>query len=240
MTGIYVSAKHNFSATTFPTTSDDSTAGYSVGSRWHNVTRDVTLVCIDATSSAAVWLVQSPIISGATAGDWILPPGTATIADRTPSVNAAVSAIAFYFPRPVTIDNVRFHVTTGQTGAEIRGAIYADNGFGRPGALIEDLGTGACTSSAADVTLAANSIVAGVVWIATFIKNVATQATFKGPGSQMAVLNMWQESTALSAATVRPILRQTVAYPGSAPDPCTTFSSAATTPSVPLPMIQVA
>lgn len=49
------SAKNKFDATIAPTTSDDSSAGYSVGSRWINVTADKEYVCLDATASAAVW-----------------------------------------------------------------------------------------------------------------------------------------------------------------------------------------
>jgi hypothetical protein len=42
-------------ATTAPTVNDDSTSGYSVGSFWHDVTNDLTYICIDATATAAVW-----------------------------------------------------------------------------------------------------------------------------------------------------------------------------------------
>ena len=47
--------KSNLSATTAPTVTDDSGAGYSVGSVWINVTADKAYICVDATVGAAVW-----------------------------------------------------------------------------------------------------------------------------------------------------------------------------------------
>jgi len=47
--------KHKFDATTAPTVNNDTTEGYSVGSRWADVTNDNLYVCLDATTGAAVW-----------------------------------------------------------------------------------------------------------------------------------------------------------------------------------------
>jgi len=49
-------AKANTSATTAPTTGDDTDDGYAVGSWWTDVTADEVYACVDATASAAVWL----------------------------------------------------------------------------------------------------------------------------------------------------------------------------------------
>ena len=43
-------------ATAAPTTGDDTGDGYAVGSLWVNVTADTSYICVDATSTAAVWL----------------------------------------------------------------------------------------------------------------------------------------------------------------------------------------
>ncbi len=48
--------KVNLTATTAPTATDDSTAGYSVGSIWIDVTNDRAYTCVDATASAAIWV----------------------------------------------------------------------------------------------------------------------------------------------------------------------------------------
>lgn len=50
-----IAAKHNISATTAPTTTDDSGSGYGPGSTWTDVTNDTAYICLDATSTAAVW-----------------------------------------------------------------------------------------------------------------------------------------------------------------------------------------
>lgn len=56
--------KTNLSATTNPTTTDDTSAGYAVGSRWVNVSTDKEYVCLDATTSAAVWKELTFTVTG--------------------------------------------------------------------------------------------------------------------------------------------------------------------------------
>lgn len=48
--------KNNYSATSAPTTSDDSDNGYAEGSVWYDTTNDESYVCLDASTGAAVWL----------------------------------------------------------------------------------------------------------------------------------------------------------------------------------------
>lgn len=47
--------KNNFAATVAPAVTDDAGDGYSVGSRWIDVTNDESYICLDATTGAAVW-----------------------------------------------------------------------------------------------------------------------------------------------------------------------------------------
>jgi hypothetical protein len=49
--------KHNFAATVAPTATDDSAAGYEVGSRWIDTVLDNVWVCVDATATAAIWRI---------------------------------------------------------------------------------------------------------------------------------------------------------------------------------------
>ena len=46
-------------ATTYPTTSDDTNSGYSVGSMWTDTTNKIVYSCLDATASNAVWTIVS-------------------------------------------------------------------------------------------------------------------------------------------------------------------------------------
>ncbi|VAX15360.1 hypothetical protein MNBD_NITROSPINAE04-1962 [hydrothermal vent metagenome] len=47
--------KYNFSATIAPVATDDSGAGYSVGSLWIDTTDDRIYICLDNTATAALW-----------------------------------------------------------------------------------------------------------------------------------------------------------------------------------------
>lgn len=47
--------QNNYAATTAPAVTDDSGAGYAVGSEWIDVTNDNSYVCVDASVGAAVW-----------------------------------------------------------------------------------------------------------------------------------------------------------------------------------------
>ena len=47
--------KNNLNATVSPSSSNDSSEGYSVGSRWVNVDSKKEYVCLDATEGAAIW-----------------------------------------------------------------------------------------------------------------------------------------------------------------------------------------
>ena len=51
-----VNLKNNLSATSNPASTDDSVAGYSVGSVWLNLNTQVKFVCFDSTASSAVWV----------------------------------------------------------------------------------------------------------------------------------------------------------------------------------------
>ena len=51
--------KVKLDATAGPAVTDDSGSGYAVGSRWIDVTNDKEYVCVDATSTAAVWVLTT-------------------------------------------------------------------------------------------------------------------------------------------------------------------------------------
>lgn len=47
--------KNNYTATSMPTPSDDSTGGYTPGSVWVDVTNDSAYLCVDAAAGSAIW-----------------------------------------------------------------------------------------------------------------------------------------------------------------------------------------
>lgn len=52
---------NNYNATTAPTATDDNTLGYYAGSYWFDTVGSDTYFCVDATTGAAVWVLQSSI-----------------------------------------------------------------------------------------------------------------------------------------------------------------------------------
>ena len=48
--------KNSLNESTVPGISQDSSAGYSVGSRWINVSTQTVYTCVDASTGAAVWV----------------------------------------------------------------------------------------------------------------------------------------------------------------------------------------
>ncbi len=71
--GTYVTILTKRDATTAPTADDDTGDGYEVGSGWIDVTADKEYICLDATSTAAVWTETT---GGTGAGD-VVGPGSA-------------------------------------------------------------------------------------------------------------------------------------------------------------------
>lgn len=55
----YEAVKLNRGASAAPIATDDSVAGYTIGSRWIDTTNNEEWLCVDATATAAVWLMVS-------------------------------------------------------------------------------------------------------------------------------------------------------------------------------------
>lgn len=74
--------KNNLSAAVAPTTTDDSSSDYAVGSRWIDTTADKEYVCLDATATAAVWKETT---SSAGGGDLLSTNNLSDVASATTS-----------------------------------------------------------------------------------------------------------------------------------------------------------
>jgi len=61
--------KNNYNATSLPTTTDDSSAGYGVGSQWIDTTSDTAYICVDATAGAALWAIAGAWVAALLYGD---------------------------------------------------------------------------------------------------------------------------------------------------------------------------
>jgi len=82
-----IAGLNNISATTDPTVSDDSADGYTVGSRWVNVTLDKHWIALDVTPGAAIWKLtidadSTQTLTNKTIGDDIEILGTTESTDK--------------------------------------------------------------------------------------------------------------------------------------------------------------
>lgn len=97
-TATYAVRKDNLAAAAPPTATDDSSAGYSVGSRWI-VPGAGELVCLDATVGAAVW-VPTAIAEESVATRSVSADATLTHDDRVVFVDTSAGAVTLTAPDP--------------------------------------------------------------------------------------------------------------------------------------------
>lgn len=89
--------KANFTAIVAPGATDDSGAGYEVGSRWIDVTADKYYCCVDSTAAAAVW-VDTTATGGGGASPYFVDdggtPSVAPISTGTESLAIGTGSVA--------------------------------------------------------------------------------------------------------------------------------------------------
>ena len=96
------------------------------------------------------------------------------------TVTATLYAYPIYIPGNTPIKTLNLSVTTGQTGGAAHLGIYADNGFGYPGALLYDTGaiTGLTATAVSTTTPAtALTLAAGWYWVASIFTATSTFIT---------------------------------------------------------------
>lgn len=172
----------NFSATSAPTTANDNTQDYGVGSRWLNKTTGIEYVCSDATTNAAQWTTNGsgncPWVTGQFYGT---PDGATQAAVLT--VLGTLYAYPVFIPSKVTLSSINMSVTTGQTGGKARAALFYDNGAGYPGAIVPSTDTGdlAGTATAVVTKGSLTTILApGVYWIGSIYTASSTMPSVIG------------------------------------------------------------
>ena len=105
--------KNNTSATIDPVATDDSAAGYSVGSVWVNLTSDTAFTCVDNTNGAAVW--------SAGGGAGIIKKFTAT-GDGVKTAYSVADFVEPGFAYTVNSGNLAVHID----GVYQQGAAYVE------------------------------------------------------------------------------------------------------------------
>lgn len=95
------------------------------------------------------------------------------------TVTGTLYAYPFYVAAPMLIKTINLNVTTGQTGGSARVGIYADNGAGYPGALVNgsDGGALAATATAAVANTINVTLQSGWYWLASIYTASSTFPT---------------------------------------------------------------
>jgi len=171
-------------------------------------------------------------------------PGVSGIASHgsgTPSTSAKAYFAFFAPPVNATVSALALYLFTGQTGAKARLGVYSNVG-GQPSALLADFGEVDLSGSAGIVeaggaTLNISPSQNGL-WICTWMKNVATQASVAGCGAAPFVYPL--SSTQIAAANSARGYSTAQSYPISLPSTAPTVGVDPNgSNAIPLPWVKV-
>lgn len=143
-------------ATTPPSVSDGTSAGFSVGSRMFDATRGVSFVCRDATDGVAKWIrMDNADFFGYRSGRTFHANLNGVIAGAAVGANTA-RGILWPVKERVTISELGVRVTTAQAGQNIQLAVYASD----PSTLMP---TGTPIANTANMSVAATGPLMGAL-----------------------------------------------------------------------------
>ncbi len=172
-----LSAKGNLNASTDPGSSDDSVAGYQVGSVWVNSTTGRVWVARNVGVAAAIWTMISggnPYI----VNNWYLPDGILSVAG---GANGGIGTLRIHpgFVRHrCTISTLGVRISTTNAG-NVQAGFYAHNpATGRPTGNVLASTASMSTASAATVTATASAQVeGGLIWFGVMVDNATAVLT---------------------------------------------------------------
>lgn len=214
----------NASSTTNPTVNDDAGAGFSVNSRWLNLSTGIEYICRDATAGAAAWVRQDNAdFFGYIAGNYY--HGVNAVV----GVGAAISGgnvrlHPIIIKERVSISELGARVTTAESGKSFQLAIYATDQVtklpaGTPLGVTASLSAGSTGVMTAAITGGAVTLEPGVYWVG--INTDTTTAVFQAYGTNTTFVSALVGGTAaqISSGTGSSLPYLTVAQTfGSWPD----------------------
>ena len=120
--------QNNPNSSSAPTSNNDSTQGYSVGSTWQQSTTGRTWIARSVAVGAAVWtLTDFYDHLGYIAANWYIPLGTyGSTSGANPGANTIRIYPAFIRER-ITINALGMQINTLSAGGNVQAAIYANN-----------------------------------------------------------------------------------------------------------------
>lgn len=222
-----IGIRSNLAATAAPGASDDSSAGWSVGSLWIDTTHGLMWRALSVGVGAAVWAQQGPPdFLDYVSGNWYA-------GNQTGQAAATQAADTLYchpvlIKSAVTIQQLGVRVGVGVGSTNVKMGVYAhDWSTGLPGALLYSGNqTPAATSSSTDATttFASNpTLQPGVYWLGSLVNGATQLLASASGGSQLANL---MGSTALTdivnsgSSKVAGLSRSSgVTYAGGLPNP---------------------
>ncbi|GJE77271.1 hypothetical protein [Methylorubrum suomiense] len=131
--GVDKSRQNNFTATTAPSVTDDSAAGYSVGSFWYNATRGILYIARSVSAGAAVWRRVRRGHIGYVVGNWYVGEAVGPVAaSGSATIVGNLWAHPFFVPEPITISDLAFKTAATVSGSTELAIYAATAAGGRP------------------------------------------------------------------------------------------------------------
>ncbi len=119
-----------FLDTTDPTTSDDSSAGFAVGSRWFNTTTSVEWICTDASIGAAVWVEPTPTTIGGTITESQVVNLTTDLASKLPLSGGEITG-NLIIDGSLSFGSGSPTISLNGTSIQTSGGVVLDDGSGQ-------------------------------------------------------------------------------------------------------------
>lgn len=177
----------NLTATSAPTTSNDQTQGYAVGSLWQNASTAQIWICRSNATGAAVWtMIELSDHPGHIVGNWYLPSNINQLSAGSAPGAGSIRLLPAYIKERITINALGLRVTTLSASGNVQAAIYANNpATMRPtGPALVSTASMSTTNVASINAAVSVQLEPGFYWFATNCDNgtaVFTSPTASGP-----------------------------------------------------------
>lgn len=173
----------------------------------------------DGSAAGGVGVIQGQPGSIFTSGRWFPQlVGTGTALLITINVGYAYPII---IGNPHTFTDIGVNATVAGTGGNLRFGLYADNGSGYPGALIDDFGVISAASTGQISISGSNALASGLYWCVTAGQGGSVQPTLNTPSASSTTTAQIFGSSAAGIATTA-VGWSITGLSGAMPNPFTT------------------
>jgi hypothetical protein len=213
-----MSIRNNLRATTNPAVTDDSSRGYSQGSRWLNTATGQDWIAQDVTAGAAVWW------RGTRTKPWqsqryMWPDHVVGLSTSQPAAGKLIFQ-PFHVDRRVTLDRLGVPLVTSQTGGAVRIGIYSsDPDSMLPLALVGSVGevsmaTGSSVVAQGQFTTGGGllTVAPGLYWLAATFKSGGVMPTVRTASAGL--ISRSTDNQDINAGFVLPHIEASFSYAG--------------------------